>query len=404
MTMAEPAPVAARDWPGALRRACEGVGLRAVYQPLVDLHRGLVVGYEALIRFAGADEPTGEARQPGSDEPAEVPAPEHAPERWFAAARALGCEAELEAAALATTLPARDELPPDTFLSVNVSPTTLASGPVTALFDEQQDLRGLVLELTEHAPVDSYRDLSLHLDRYRERGALVAIDDAGAGYAGLAHLLELRPAIVKLDRALVSGVDRDEAKRTLVEMLGLYAGHLDAWVLAEGIETLPELETLRSLGVPLGQGWALGYPRRPWATMDDRAVVALRSGAGPPPEAGCRIGMLVERAVTVSRDERATALADTAGLPADAFVVLIDEYERPVATVTPGGASRGRTGPVLAVSLSTPVTDVAFRSLTRACEYRFEPVVCTDPAGRTLGIVRIERVIEHLARVAGSTD
>jgi hypothetical protein len=270
---------------------------------------------------------------------------------------------------------------------------------VAALFAGEADLRGLVLELTEHSPVDSYRELSGHLDHYRDRGALVAIDDAGSGYAGLTHLLELRPAIVKLDRALVVDIDRDEAKRVLVEMLGLYAGHLDAWILAEGIETLPELETLRSLGVPLGQGWALGHPQTGWAPLDDRAVAALREGDPPRADPTGKIGLLLERANLVRAGERERALATAAGGDDELFVV-IDEHERPVATITSAGARLGRTGPVLAVSLATPVTDVAFRSLTRPSRHRFEPVVCTDAAGRALGIVRIERVIELLARAA----
>jgi EAL domain-containing protein (putative c-di-GMP-specific phosphodiesterase class I) len=391
MGTARPVTDAPRDWRDALARACAGQGLRAVYQPLVDLHRGLVVGYEALIRFAddAAQETNGAAR-----------ADEDGPESWFAAARRHGCEAELEAAALATTLSARGTLPPDTFLSVNVSPTTLASEPVAARFAGEADLRGLVLELTEHSPVDSYRELAGSLDHYRDRGALVAIDDAGSGYAGLTHLLELRPAIVKLDRALVADIDRDEAKRILVEMLGLYAGHLDAWVLAEGIETLAELETLCSLGVPLGQGWALGHPQAGWGPLDGRAVMALRAG-GPARDPACQVGLLLERAPTVRTDERERALAAAAGGDDELFVV-IDEHERPVGTITSTGARAGRTGPVLAVSLSTPVTDVAFRSLTRPSRHRFEPVVCTDAAGRALGIVRIERVIELLARAARS--
>ena len=102
----------------------------------------------------------------------------------------------------------------------------------------------MVIELTEHERIDSYAALEPALDRLRAAGALLAIDDAGAGYAGLQHVLSLRPDIIKLDRALVEGLDRDEAKRTLVEMIGTLAGRLDAWLLAEGIETGEELDVL----------------------------------------------------------------------------------------------------------------------------------------------------------------
>jgi EAL domain-containing protein (putative c-di-GMP-specific phosphodiesterase class I) len=379
MGVAKPAAAVATDWPGALERACAGRGLHALFQPLVDLQRGLVVGYEALIRFDRFEGVT--------------------PDRWFASARIHGCEAELEAAAMATTLAARGDLPPDTFLSINVSPTSLASPPVAQVLDDHGDLRGVVLELTEQTPIDSYDALRVHLDHYRSRGARIAIDDAGSGYSGLSHLLQLRPSILKLDRSLVTGVDRDEAKRILVEMLGVYAGHLDAWVLAEGIETVEELETLRSLGVPLGQGYVLGRPAGPWAGVDDQAVGALRS-VRRPPEPGSTVGLLLERAEIVGLPERFPVRARLAGGSADSFVVVVDEHRKPVAALRGAPDPSTVERPVLAVALSTSITDLAFRALTRPAAHRFDPAVATDPAGRALGIVRLERVLESLARSA----
>jgi hypothetical protein len=152
--------------------------------------------------------------------------------------------------------------------------------------------------------------------------------------------------------------------------------------------------------VPLGQGWALGHPQRPWAPVDGRAAITLRDGARPRVDSGAKVGLLLERATFAGLSERERAMAATVESPVETFVVVIDEYERPVGSITPEGARVGQVGPVLAVSLSTPVTDVAFRSLTRPVDHRFEPVVCTDPAGRALGIVRIERIIELLARAA----
>ena len=353
-----------------------------MYQPLVDLQRGVVAGYEGLIRFSRRNDV--------------------GPERWFAAARVHGCEAELEAAALATTLAARDDLPVNTFLSVNVSAAALAATVVADVFEGQGDLRGLVLELTEHTPVDSYAELVEHLDRYRDRGALVAIDDAGSGYSGLAHLLELRPSLLKLDRSLVADIDGDEAKRILVEMLGVYAGHLDAWVTAEGVETLGELATLRELGVPLGQGWALAYPARPWAPLAEEARGELARPVGRRPEAGCQVGLLLERADTELAAEGPSVLAAMVDRPAGSFVVLVDEHGQPLGSLTPASARAGRPGPVLTVSLSTAVTDVVQRVLTRPRPHRFEPVVCTDPTGRVLGVVRVEAIAETLARAVSS--
>lgn len=377
--MARPTLVLAPDWPRLLGRACAGDGLQAVYQPLVDLSRGEVVGYEGLIRF-----------------PSLVGV---SPDRWFAAARAHGCEDRLEAAALSSVLAARPSLPPDLLLSVNVSPTTLASPLIARALAREPSLEGLVLELTEHSPVDCYADLSRLLNRHRERGALVAIDDAGSGYAGLAHILELRPSVLKLDRSLVEGVDRDEAKRVLIEMLGLYAGHLDAMVLAEGIETIDELETLRGLGVRLGQGWVLGRAAEPWAGVEPAARDALTRARHGRDGDGCTVGLLVERAhlFPAGAPDGPGAGPGEAG---SAFVLAVDETGRPVGAATPAGG-RGLV-PVWLVSPGTPVADAALRAVSRPPDHRFDPLVCVDDGGRAVGVVHVERLLELLARLAGS--
>lgn len=190
------------DWPSLLGSAVGGHGLRPVYQPIVDLARGVVVGYEALIRF--------------------VDYPVANPEHWFAAAREHGLGAELQAAALRTALTNRDALPGNCFLTVNIGPEVLAHPAVRDAWRNEGDLRGLIVELTEHVAIDDYAALEPDLDRLRAAGALVAVDDAGSGYAGLTHLLALRPAMIKLDRALVRDIDQDEAKRALVEMVGMH--------------------------------------------------------------------------------------------------------------------------------------------------------------------------------------
>ena len=90
--------------------------------------------------------------------------------------------------------------------------------------------------------------------------ALIAIDDTGAGHASLNHLIELKPDFIKLDRALVTGLDLDAGKHALVRNMSRLAEDLGAELVAEGIETEGELWALRELGVPLGQGYFLGRP------------------------------------------------------------------------------------------------------------------------------------------------
>ncbi len=117
-----------------------------------------------------------------------------------------------------------------------------------------------MLEVTERAPVADYPALREALDVLRGTGVRFAVDDAGAGWASLQHVLELSPDFIKLDRALVRGVEDDPSRRTLIEGLLPVAAGMDARVIAEGIEGAAQLEALRELGVPLGQGFFLGRP------------------------------------------------------------------------------------------------------------------------------------------------
>ena len=139
---------------------------------------------------------------------------------------------------------------------MNVSPRFLASGGPEGL--AQQSGLDLVLELTEHDPVDDYADLSRAVQRLPS--VRLSIDDAGAGYACLTHVLALRPAFVKLDRGWVTGIDRDPARQALVAGLQSFTSRTGSTIIAEGVETPAELRTLRELGVELAQGFLLGRP------------------------------------------------------------------------------------------------------------------------------------------------
>ena len=241
----------------AIVRACRRPGvLRMDFQPIIDTARGTVVGYESLARFSGP--------------------PHTTPDRWFAVARAAGVGAELEARALRAALDARSALPPNCFLSVNVGPDALLTAPVAAVFAGAGDLRGVVVEITEQTAVDNYDALTRAIAPLRAAGALLAVDDAGAGFASLKHITVLRPDFVKVDRDLVAGIDKDETKAAVVEALGMFTSRLDAWLIAEGVETTAELDRLLSLRVPLVQGYGLGPPRPVMGAARSDAVALCR--------------------------------------------------------------------------------------------------------------------------------
>jgi EAL domain-containing protein (putative c-di-GMP-specific phosphodiesterase class I) len=338
------APRYATDWVRMLARALRGEGVAIHFQPIVDLERGQVVGHEALLRFPG--------HAVGS------------PAEWVDAAHAHGCGAELEALAIRLALDARRDLPADTFLSVNVAPAVLPHPAIRDAFADAA-LDGVVVELTEHSRVEHYGVLAAELERLRSAGGVIAVDDTGAGYAGLHHLISVRPEIIKLDRTLVAGIDRDRPRRALVEMFGAFANRFDAWVLAEGVETTGELGTLRQIGVPLAQGYLLGRPAPGWSDVSIEARDHLRT---------------LERART--GDTLRLLVESQAPLPGPPGVTALDD--------------------LLRIDVDTPVAEAAHRALNRAEPHRWAPVLCIDGQGRFVGVVRMERLVEQLA-VAATT-
>lgn len=207
-----------------------------VYQPLFDLPRLVPVGAEALSRFPQ-----------GTPDPAD----------WFRNAHSVGLGVELELAALSNAFPSLDEV--TGFLSVNVSSETVCS-PKFGRMPAALPMHRIVIELTEHAPIEDYDTLNEALGPLRRNGLRVAIDDAGAGYACMRHILSIVPDFIKLDLSLVRGIDSDLPRQALAAALAAFAFTTDALVVAEGIETVAELATLERLGIHYGQGYHLGHP------------------------------------------------------------------------------------------------------------------------------------------------
>lgn len=214
-------------------------GLHMVFQPIAHLVTGEVIAVEALARFDSTTR--------------------RSPLEWFADADALGMSTELEIAAADAALGRLDELPPGIVLTVNVSAEVAMTDAFAECIAGVPGER-IVVELTEHVPVSDYGELLHRLTPMRARGVKVAVDDAGAGYAGLQHIVQLRPEVVKLDRDLVLGIEDDPARRAMAASMVHFAAEIDAFLVAEGIETAAAVATLRDLGVRLGQGFHLARP------------------------------------------------------------------------------------------------------------------------------------------------
>lgn len=231
-----------RDWRGARERildAVTGGDLSTVFQPIVDLREDRVLGFEALSRFAG--------------EPA---AP---PDVWFDRAWSVGVGPELELAAVRSALSHFDAVPSDAYLSVNLSHETLLAPDLLPLLRDIETRR-LVVELTEHARIRDYPPIRAAIDELTALGVRLAIDDYGAGYAGMLHVFELQPAILKIDLELVRRIVEDPLRRTTAGALAWFGRAVDATVVAEGVETPEQLEVLRELEIAAAQGYHLGRP------------------------------------------------------------------------------------------------------------------------------------------------
>jgi EAL domain-containing protein (putative c-di-GMP-specific phosphodiesterase class I) len=211
-----------------------------VLQPIFDLASRAPVAVEALTRFTAL--------------------PARTPEEWFAHADHVGLRVPLELAVAGAALGELRRLDAPLALALNVSPSTVLSGRLGELL-YGQPLDRVVIELTEHSPVDDYRSLEAALAPWRERGARLAVDDAGAGYASFTHILRLHPELIKLDTDMTRDIHLDRPRQALARAVIGYATEMGVGVIAEGIEVDAELEMLIQLGAPFGQGFHLGRPR-----------------------------------------------------------------------------------------------------------------------------------------------
>jgi EAL domain-containing protein (putative c-di-GMP-specific phosphodiesterase class I) len=208
------------------------------FQPILDTASGVVVGVEALARFY--------------DESSD-------PSHWFAEAHGVGLGIELELLAVSKALACLPQLPDAWCLTVNIGPETIVSRGFADILADV-DARRVVMELTEHRRVADYLGLMKTLQQLRATGARLAIDDTGTGFSSLSHILKLAPDFIHLDRDLVAGIDVDPVRRVLAASLVSFASGTGAAIIAEGVESQDEIETLERLGVHLSQGFYHGQP------------------------------------------------------------------------------------------------------------------------------------------------
>ena len=214
--------------------------LSTAFQPIRSLKSGQVIGVEALTRFLISPD---------------------SPDVHFSEADSVGLGAELEILALEAALDAARDLPDHLYVAVNLSPDACLYPRLPVVLSRSEfPGRRIVLEVTERHAVEEYGPLAGALASLRRTGLRIAVDDAGAGFASMRHILKLSPDIIKLDRDVIAGIHTDPARQALgTAMVGFAAG-VGASLVAEGIETAAELAMVTKLGMHAGQGYFLGRP------------------------------------------------------------------------------------------------------------------------------------------------
>ncbi|WP_161784012.1 EAL domain-containing protein [Cellulomonas carbonis] len=242
----------------AVRQVLDERPFHTEFQPIYDLADGHLVAVEALTRFDCA--------------------PARTPDRWFAAAHAAGLGVELEIAAIEVALAAAADLPEGVGLGVNASPATVADARLLAAV-RRFDRRPLTVEITEHAVIEDYPVLREALAALVCLGVDLAVDDAGAGFASLQHIVQLEPDVIKLDMSLAQDVAGSPLRRALATSLIEFTERSGARLVVEGIETLADLTAWASLGAHAVQGYAVGRPARlPVARSCELLDTMIRSG------------------------------------------------------------------------------------------------------------------------------
>lgn len=337
------------------------VAAEVAFRPILDVARGVVAGYQTVA---------------SSLPPA-----------------LRGGSAADDVTVVSTALAALPMLPANTFITV---PLTIGAGvdpAVVALLDDVRSLSGIVLDLVD-VPEDLDPTSQAVLDRLRAAGALVALGGDDAPQPPLRSVIRLRPAIIRLGRAWVDGIERSSEKRSVIEVTGNVASQLDAWVLAEGVTTAAELRTLSELGVPLAQGPLVGAPHGVWQDVEQHAVNALPHHETLVPHDAVLRGLVRQAYTTQDVVSARAVLPDSAGYE---VVVVVDADHRALSLLVKDDHGEWLTRDALCLDVDTLASDAVARAMSRPRDSRFTPLVCTDPRGRLVGVLHLEDLMTHLA-------
>lgn len=381
-----------------------GEKIRTLYQPIVSLQDGTVIGWEALSR-------------------GDVQSELGRPDLFFQLAEEMGMLFQAEKICRNLAISRIGPLEAGQRIFLNVHPRTLADplfvrGETFRLLQERNlKPENVVIEVTEKHSLQGDGELARAVEHYRQQGYQVAIDDVGAGYSGLSSIALLRPDYLKIDMSLIRNIDQDGVKRAIVEVLVLLADKINCRVVAEGIETESELATLMAMGVHYGQGYFLARPDFPSPAPAPAVRSIIQKYGGLLREqsiVGSPVGEIVQEALVVKDDERVEkvkALLEKAGHHVQSVVVVRDSVpvglimkqklyqilcsqygapiysKRPIRTIMDSAP--------LKVEKHTPLEQVVQQATMRHAVSLYDDVIVLS-GGALLGVVTVQRLLEHL--------
>ncbi|HEX4805973.1 MAG TPA: EAL domain-containing protein [Conexibacter sp.] len=349
---------------------------RLVYEPIADLARGAICGYEALERFPGA-----------------LP-----PERWRTEALRRGLEPDYDAFVIDSILQARESLPDGCFLSFDARPATLLRESVRRVLARAGSLDGLVIELVPRLARRDEPRFAACAAELHERGVRFAVDHVGGEDGVLRFMSVVLPSLAKLDAVLVEDLHALPAKRFLLYELERIATRFGVTLVASGVRRVEELDALARLRVPLVQGPLVGVRAKTLTPVAFALSRYVRERGAALLEPGS-LAPLVEPAPGFPLFQPGAVAAAFAARAELRWAVLLDAGGRPVGLHERDAFSRGEppVGELLTVRPTNAVAEAAQRAMARQPARRFDPLVCCEAGGAYVGVVPCERLVDALA-------
>lgn len=321
-------------------------------------------------------------------------------------------------------------LKPHEKLFINLDPRAiddpfLLRGKVQLLLAEYElTPQNIVLEITERHAITNYSAFRKIIEEYRKQGFLIAVDDAGAGYSSLESITEIYPDFIKLDMSLIRNIDVDPIKQALLETFVSFAEKVNCKIIAEGIETERELETLMDLGVIYGQGYYLGRPDTGMAQLCGGAMNFLQSlmekrivGEVEPLLSTPVMTEILTKTICVEKHVKVRRVHEIFEQNQRIESIVVVEngepiglimrfslyqilggqygialyYERPVSQVM-------NTNPLKATK-DDKLDEVAKRAMARDAYHLYDVVIIIEEQGEYMGIVTVQKLLDKMASI-----